>query len=254
MKQKHLFLVIVLMILLINISACSPKPKLSIEEHPIKNIDWECEDLTFEPIEGTREDILAKRKFERMKPAQTFSRPAEIGNHTIRVTEGFGEDYDAAENLTKAYTWLDVYEDDLLVMTIDTGVISPINNFRGLWVYESHWFLEVAHVEENPVDTNAAFVMWGEILYDGKSLNERYDYEEAFNFQLLNNKPFFFFKEDGEYGFSYDGKEAKLGYSEIPHYLCCSASAFNPLAAENMVAFYASTGEQDYYVEIGNFE
>ena len=254
MKQKHLFLVIVLMILLINISACSPKPKLSIEEHPIKNIDWEGEDLTFEPIEGTREEVLAKREFERMKPAQTFSRPAEIGNHTIKVTEGFGEDYDAAENLTKAFTWLDVYEDDLLVMTIDTGVISPTNNFRGLWVYESHWFLEAAHVEENPDDPNAAFVIWGEIFQDDESLNEKYGYDEAFNFQILSDKPFYFFSKDGVLDYSYNGEETELGYSEIPHYLCCSASAFNPLAAENMVAFYASKGEQDFYVEIGDFD
>lgn len=251
-RKEHVFLIFLSFFIIL--TACVPKSTLRIEEHAIKTMDWEGEELTFTPVEGNREDILAKHKAERMKPAQTFTLPVEIGYHTIKVTEGFSEDFDVSENITVSRAFLDIYQDDLLLMTIDAGVISPINNFRGLWAYESHWFLEVAHVEEDPSDPNAAFIIWGEIFQDGNSLNEKYGYDEAFNFQILSGKPFFFYNKGGEIGFSYDGVETDLDYAEIPHYMCCSASAFNPLAAENMVAFYASMGEQDYYVEIGAFK
>jgi hypothetical protein len=44
-----------------------------------------------------------------------------------------------------------------------------------------------------------------------------------------------------------------LGYDAITHYQCCSDSTLNPRASENMVAFFASTGIDWYYVELGLF-
>lgn len=244
MNQKRLFLFAVVGILSISLSACSPKSALSIETYAIRTMDWEGESLIFEPLEGTREAILAKREVERTQPAITFTPPVTLGSDSINAVESY----------TGSQVAVDVTRNDLLVLTVDAGVISPINNYRGLWVVGEQWFLEVAHVEENPTDPNAAFILWGEIFADGNSLNEQHGYDDAFNFQIMDGKPFFFYSRAGELGFSYDGRETKLGYTGIPHYLCCSASAFNPLPAEKMVAFYASAGEQDYYVELGVFE
>jgi hypothetical protein len=244
MYQRRLFLFAVVGILSISLTACSPKSALSIETYPIRAMDWEGESLVFEPLEGTREAILAKREVERSQSGITFTPPVTVGRYSIN----------AVERYTGSQVAVDVTRNDLLVMTVDAGVISPINNFRGLWVVDEQWFLEVAHVEENPTDPNAAFIIWGEIFADGSSLNEQHGYDEAFNFQVLDGKPFFFFSKDGEVGFYYDGRDTLLGYTEIPHYLCCSASAFNPLAAEKMVSFYAAEGEQNYYVEIGAFK
>jgi hypothetical protein len=244
MNQRRLFLLAVVGILFISVTACSPKSALSIEAYAIRAMDWEGESLVFEPLEGTRDAILAKREVERSQPAITFTPPVTVGSDSINVIEQY----------TGSQVAVDVTRNNQLVLTVDAGVISPINNFRGLWVVGEQWFLEVAHVEENPTDPNAAFIIWGEVFVDGNSLNEQHGYDEAFNFQIMDGKPFFFFSKAGELGFSYDGRETKLGYTDIPHYLCCSASAFNPLSAEKMVAFYASEGEQDYYVELGVFE
>jgi hypothetical protein len=244
MKQKHLYLVTATLILLVSISACSPKSELSIEAHAIKPMNWEGEYLTFEPIEGTREDILATHALERSQSATSLTPPIKVGADTLNVMENYNGNLATVE----------VYLNDQLEMSIEAGVISPINNFRGLWVVDGDWILEVAHVEENPVDPNGAFNIWGEIFQNGESLNQKYGYDEVFNFQILHGKPFFFLGKDGNMGFSYDGKETALEYTEIPHYLCCSSAAFNPQAAENMVAFYASKGEQDFYVELGVFE
>lgn len=243
MKQKRLLMIVVVAILCISISACSPKSSLSIEEHAIAAVDWEGENLGFEPREGTRDAIMATHAEERAQPAMTFTPPITLGSDSIN----------AVERYTGSQVAVDVTRNDLLVMTVEAGVISPINNFRGLWVAGEQWFLEVAHVKENPTDPNAAFIIWGEVFADGSSLNEKHGYDEAFNFQILDGKPFFFFSKDGELGFSYDGRETTLGYKDIPHYQCCSASAFNPLPAEKMVSFFAVKEDVQYYVEIGAF-
>ena len=244
MKQKRLLLLnVVVSILCISVTACFPKSSLSIEEHELAIVDWEGENLNFTPLEGTREDLLAEHEDERSKPAITFTPPIMLGNDSLHAIENY------IDNLVV----VDVYRNDLLEISIEAGVISPINNFRGLWSVNGDWYLEVAHVEDNPNDPNAAFIIWGEILQNGESLNEQHGYDESFNFQILEGKPFFFYSKDGKLGFSYDGRSTSLGYTEIPHYLCCSASAFNPLPAEKMVSFFAAKEDVQYYVEIGAF-
>ena len=244
MKRKHWIFIIYFVVFALGPTACSPKLQLSIEEHAIRALDWEGESLAFEPLEVTREAILAKHAEARAQSAITFMPPVMLGSDSINAMESY----------TGSQVAVDVTRNDQIMITIDAGVISPINNFRGLWVVDEQWFLEVAHVEEDPMDPNAAFIMWGEVLHDGESLNEQLGYQEAFNFQILDGKPFFFFSKDGVLGYSFDGRETTLGYHEIPHYLCCSASAINPLAAEKMVAFYATYAEQFFYVEMGSFE
>ena len=68
------------------------------------------------------------------------------------------------------------------------------------------------------------------------------DYEEAFGFQILSGTPFFFFQKEGKIGFSYNEQETMLSYDEVPHFNCCSESVLNPIAALEMVAFFARTG------------
>lgn len=243
MKLKRFSILILFFVLFFGTNACSYEAILTIEEHAIEMIDWEGETLVFEPIAGTREGILAVHEDERVKPAIIFTAPVTIAKDTIHVEEHFNE------NLVR----IDVLRGNNLELSIDAGVISPIDNYRGVWVIDGHWYLEIAHVEENANDPNASYNIWGEIFKDGISLNEVYGFDETFNFQILAGKPFFFYKSEDLFGFSYDGKIKSLNYTDIPHYLCCSASAFNPKASENMVAFFASNANGEYYVEIGKF-
>ena len=233
------------MISLLMISAaCTPKPTLKIEEYPIKAMDWEGESLTFTPVQGSREAILANNEAERDKPAPIFTLPVSMEK----------DEFDAAENYQGSQVSVDVTHNGEPALTVEAGVISPINNFRGLWVVDGHWYLEVAHVEENPNDPNAAFIIWGEVFKDGESLNQQSSYDEAFNFQILGGKPFFFTKKSDQMGYVYDRHETWLPYTHIPHYLCCSASAFNPLASENMVSFFAEKADSKFYIELGLYD
>jgi hypothetical protein len=230
---------------LIIITACTPQPSaspLTIEEHALSSIgDLDLGDWT--PVKGTRVDILAKHATQREVTASEGVSTLFIGTDTLQAVESYEE----------KYVSVDVTRNDQQIFSTKAGVISPINNFRGLWAVDDKWIMEVAHVEEDPKDPSAAFIIWGEIIQDGESLNQKYGYEEAFGFQLLDAKPFFFFKKDGQIGMSYDGNETPLNFTEVPHYKCCSAGSLNPRTAEKMVAFFAKRDNVDYYVEIGVF-
>jgi hypothetical protein len=69
----------------------------------------------------------------------------------------------------------------------------------------------------------------------------------------MQGKSFYFFNKQGHWGIIYDGQTLDLGYTNISHYGCCSASVLNPISAENIVAFFAQRGATWYYVEIGAF-
>jgi hypothetical protein len=104
--------------------------------------------------------------------------------------------------------------------------------------------------EENMMYSDAI----GQVVQNGVSLNETLASDEAFGYQLMNGKPFYFFERDGEIGFSFDGEETVLGFDSIPHYACCSAAELNPRHALNMVAFFAERDGRWYYVEIGVYD
>jgi hypothetical protein len=120
-------------------------------------------------------------------------------------------------------------------------------------VYEDHWVLETANVQNhqhgNTIDSEPV----GQITIDGTLLNKQKVYQEAFGFQAMHGSPFYFFKKDGKIGVSYNDSEVDLGYDEVHHYGCCSAGTLNPQVSQNMVAFFARKGSQWYYIEIGVF-
>ena len=88
---------------------------------------------------------------------------------------------------------------------------------------------------------------------DGEILNESHGYEEAFGFQTLNGRPFYFFKRNGKIRASYDNVEIPLDYDRIPHYGCCSAAELNPRRYKDMLDFLATRDGNWYYIEIGVF-
>ncbi len=132
-----------------------------------------------------------------------------------------------------------------VIFTANAGMPSPVLPLQGLWTYDGHWVLEILLADAN--------VWAGEIFLDGELVNRVKGYDEAFGFQLLAGKPFFFYQRNGHVGVSYDGREADLNYDQVPHYRCCSEGSLNPIHAQNMVAFFAQRGQDWYYVELGDF-
>jgi len=229
---------------------------LSVEEYALEETP-QVEPLTFAPVEGSAREILSRHQDERRRyfPDRSFSDDGHfalavsLGNERLVATEIFTN----TGNTEKGT--VEVSRDGETIYTIQGGDPSPITTLRGLWVYDNHWVLEVANVtEERNSQNEVSLDAFGQIIQDGEPLNERYGYQEAFGFQMMRGKPFYFFKKDSQIGISYDNQAVPLGYSQVPHYWCCSGAELNPLSAENMVAFFAWTDGVWYYVEVGVFE
>ena len=129
------------------------------------------------------------------------------------------------------------------IFRTNAGGISPIEPLRGLWKYDNHWVLETnLFLSDKPFN--------GQIIVDAESLNEQNGYEESFNFQTINGRPFYFFRRNGKVDAWFDGKEISLGYDDVPHYLCCGDSGLNPKARQGAVLFFGNKGDKWFFVRI----
>ena len=213
----------------------------------------EVEPLTFVPVKSTQAEILSKHQAERDKhPDWPYPNRAVLGSDQLTAIT------DETITDTGSKIAVRVTRNGTAIYRIQLGDSSPYGSLRGLWAYDNHWVLEVIHATEKEIFPNTMdYDVFGQVIQDGISLNKLHGYQETFGFQLMHGKPFYFFKKQGWFGVSYDHREIPLGYAQVPHYGCCSASALNPRSAENMVAFFARRGLVRpvwHYVEIGVFE
>ena len=141
-------------------------------------------------------------------------------------------------------------QNELVTVLKDGKIVYEVNirtsTYSGLleaWGYQDHWVIEV--VTANGID----------IIQDGQSLKEKNHYEKVFAFQLLNNKPFYFFKKSG-YGFgvNYNNNEIKLEYDDIPYYNAAPGSGGTIHQFQNMVLFYGVKNGAWHYALIGSFK
>ena len=231
---------------------------LRIDEYALQEAP-QTEPLTFVPFTGSQEDILNKHALQRSHAYQTkssfinghYSMSVEFGDQELLAREVIAEVEELPADIR-----IEVMLNDKVIYSMPAGEVSPLNALQGLWFYDGHWVVEVARVSYS-YDEQHKENVWhslGQILRDGQDLNQSYDYQESFGFQLLNEKPFYFFSRDGEIGFSYDDEETNLGKGSIYHYGCCSAAELNPKPAKDMVSFFTQKEGYWYYVEIGIFE
>ena len=223
-------------------------PELSIEEHALQSAP-ELEPLTFVPVEGTQEEVLSKHQDKRATvPSPHGGTGASLEDDNLTATTNVTNTDEGQE------VSVEVSRDGEMIYSMQLGDTCAIPPLWGLWAYDDHWVLEVAYVKANRQGNAIYCESFGQIIQDGVSLNEQHGYQESFGFQLMNGKPFYFFKKRGRLGISYDSQEIPLGYTRVPHHQCCSGAALNPKSSANMVAFFAQRGKTQFYVEIGIFE
>jgi hypothetical protein len=228
-------------------SLLTPKSSatLTLEAHPL-TAAANPEPLTFQPVEGTQDEVLALHATERA--LVLTNEVTMVDNNPAMKSLGDSSDLQAivltAAQGTPVQT-VKLMRGDNQIFEAPGGLPSPALPVQSLWSYNGHWALEILYSDET---------MWaGRIYIDGTLINDKNGYQDAFGFQLLGGKPFFFFNRAGKLGYSYDGKESELPYTEIPHYYCCAESGLNPIHAQNMVAFFAKQNDNWNYVELGLF-
>jgi hypothetical protein len=232
-------------------SFMSPLPGLTIEEYALKSKPaGDVSKPFFEPLYGSEKEILKKHQKERNNHQIVGEQNKVQLGKDVLVVETYYE--------VEGKVGVKLFRNNKIIFTIPLGDNSPVEPIQGFWSYKSHWVLEVAHSHNREVKDRGSIYVFldaiGEIIQDGKSLNKQHGYQESFNFQIMKDKPFYFFKKDDQIGISYDKKEVLLGYDEVPHYYCCEPSMLNPAASRNMVSFFARKNNEWYYVEIGIFK
>jgi len=160
------------------------------------------------------------------------------GTHTWAGAVFVGDDFVTVES-TRMIDYYRVLRNGQEVFRTAGGCCADNPPLKGLWAWGDHWVLEVQ----------------GQVFIDGKSLNDELGYSEIFNWQLLDGKPFFFFRDNtNKVGISYDSQVLPLVYEEVFHYSCCGPGQFNVMGNDWMVWFYALQDEMWYYVEIGRYD
>lgn len=193
-------------------------------------------------------EILKKRR-EQRSIAPTF-RQDRLNNKTLgvgRVTTSKAQN--ARKDLGVPRLTFAIHLGDRKLYSFETVEDTSYREIYQLYAYNGHWVLE--YKQKDAADKQCT-VYSGAVLLDGVSLNEKYNFQEIFNYGYINRKPFYFLRSSTKTGgISYAGVVLPLDYDEIQHYLCCENSGFNPRVYKNMIGFFATKNGALYYVEAG---
>jgi hypothetical protein len=213
-------------------------PDLKVEIYPYNGYKAH-EGRNFFPLDMSLEDVMAKRAAERETPLRSKDDTLDDKalSYSVGNLQGRGE---VIVKLGGKTIFSAPYGDD-----------APVNPVGGHWVLEGKWILELIQINTRTVDNTVYTETRGDIIIDGKSMNERFGYDESFAFQPLAENFFYFYKKDGKIGFFFDGQHIQTDFTAIPHYACCSGAANNPFHYQNMISFFSGKGEENLYVEIG---
>ncbi len=234
---------------------------ITIHEYMLEEdspLDWN----SFEPVGTTRAEVLAPHDAGRGEPLMPSmmsldQQPENWPNEMLHGPVPFrGAALTAAEYRRYDGTFHRVLGKVLLGETVLLEVpeehAALDRMFRALDATETDWYVEVGHQVVLDFGLGPNFCLLGDVVQNGESLSERYGYREAYGFQLLSGKPFYFINWDGHLGFSFDGRVSWLGFDEIPRYAEEYGGAVSPTQQwENAAAFFARRGDHWYYVEIG---
>jgi hypothetical protein len=209
----------------------------------------------FTPILGTREQALQKYQISD-ESFDNFPSPLITGyNNRVMLDK---RELVVKEEITHSKSTIHVFYDGKEISYFDAGyILPPTTNIWGLWTYESHWIMEYISVKRDSYGKNDIL---GNIIWDGESLNSKFNYQESFGFTAINGRIFYFFRRDNQYGISYDGVEYNMGYESVLHYIrpCGLCEDYqNPQAlgsgrqaTDQNISFFAVRDGNNYFVVI----
>jgi len=136
--------------------------------------------------------------------------------------------------------WARTYGDRVEIKKSDGSIIFTytvpwVPNHRSRFsAWNGHWILEVQNI----------------LIQDGEILNQKLDFEEMFDWHLVRDQPFYFFRKGSRFGISYAGQVLPLQYQDIRHGLCCGPAVDNPSIGNYSAHFFGKQADVWYYVAI----
>lgn len=158
--------------------------------------------------------------------------PVFVGDNQISLEY----DYQRYPRQTNNPALLQVKRDGQIIDTLSINGATPSRGpVRGLWSWDGHWVLELP----------------GLVIQDGQSLNDQLGYSEMFTWRLLQDKPFYFFRQNGQIHVSYNHQTLPIRYDEVIHDPQWNTAMLLELKAyDSGLLFYARRGDIWYYVVI----
>lgn len=209
---------------------------------------------SFTPTLGTREQILQKYQYWQ-DIFDNFPSPLIRGYYNKVVFDG--RELIVKEEITSLKSTIHVFYDGEEITQVDAGYnFPPTTNIWGFWTYENHWIMEYVTVFHNPYGNSYKL---GNIIYDGESLNAKFNYQESFGLTAINGRIFYFFRRNNRFGVSFDWKEYNLDYESVLHYIrpCGECEDYqNPqklgfgYQADQNLSFFAERNGNKYFVVI----
>jgi len=182
--------------------------------------------------------VLEKRRAWRdVEAIEPYLSPVEVGGERVTVKEIPYRKFQRLNSVgSSMYASVqkdgtEVYRYNML-MHAGSSPLHYLGNWDGQWVLEANSML----------------------IVDGKIVNQDWGYDEIFGAQLLNEKPLYFFVQDGETRAAYDGQVLPVAYNDVFHGMCCEPGVFNVAGNSQMVWFYALRAGVWHYVELGVYD
>jgi hypothetical protein len=207
--------------------------------------------ISFAPVLGTREQIL--EKYQKLY-FDIFPSPLIQGYNRMMLHE---RELIVNEKIADSKSTIHVFYDGTEITQIDAGYnFPPTTNIWGLWTYENHWILEYVSIFHDPYGNSYKL---GNIIWDGESLNTKFDYQESFGLTAINGRIFYFFRRNDRFGIAYNGTEYDTNYESIVHYQrrCAECKDYeNPqelgdgYQLNQNLSFFAERNENQYFVVI----
>ncbi len=133
---------------------------------------------------------------------------------------------------SKDFNHIQVIKSNQDVVYSFTTYTEPLYSTNRFTVWNGHWVLVARDF----------------LIQDGENINKKLNFDEIFSWNLIDNKPAYFFRKGPRIGFSYNEGILPLEYQEVAHHYCCGYSVNNPSIVNDSAHFFGKRNGIWYYV------
>ncbi|MBE0686919.1 MAG: hypothetical protein IH585_13095 [Anaerolineaceae bacterium] len=193
--------------------------------------------LLVEELNTYKRYLVSEEKIETLDFSPFYSSLGHVPTYAFLgddlIELAFDQDYLAGAGYSLG---LQVLRNGELIFSYTVLPPNPASSpVRGLYVYDNHWYLEVADV----------------LIQNGVVLNDSTNASEIFTFHFLNDKPFYFYRQEKDILISYNEETLPITYQRVIHEpMCCSGGMVNMTLGYDALGFYALRDGNWYYVVI----
>jgi hypothetical protein len=169
---------------------------------------------------------ISKTSFEISQNEGFYSSLGYVPTRAFQGDDFIQLDYDPDYRAAVGFPYgLQVLKNSAVIFEFTVLPPSPAASpVRGLYTWQDHWLLETADV----------------FIRDGEVLNQQLGYSEMFTWRLLNNKPFYFYRQGPRIYLSYNEETLPVSFERVLHEpSCCSGALVNMTLADDGLGFYA---------------